>query len=277
MKPSTHASRLISLGLAITLVATFAFPGTSAGPPPTPKSGNFNQGDWVIGSTYDLPSQVLGEDRPLLVKVPPGGPNATFDVVVVLDAETHATHVAGMAKFLAHPYVQSIRRSIVVGVINTDRLRDTTPTATAQYPGAGGVRAFLQFLDEELLPWIHANHSTTGRTTLVGHSGSALAAMYALLERPQVFDDIIAVDPSLGWDDEVFFQDAAAAWSQSSTVDLKLKLSSYRDKETIKQLIDLLHRRGPSGLTWDYQLYPGETHNSMVHRAVYDALIDLHH
>jgi len=42
-------------------------------------------------------------------------------------------------------------RSIVIGIVNTDRMRDFTPVATEISANSGGADKFLQFMEKELL------------------------------------------------------------------------------------------------------------------------------
>lgn len=229
----------------------------------------------VVGEVVHLPSDRLGENRPVLVQVPEAEHGEALDVIVVLDAESHGYHVSGIVDFLSHRHVERMPKAIVVGVLNIDRVRDTTPTPTESWPTGGRTRDFAHFLADELLPWIEAEYSTTGRRTLVGHSGSGLAALYSLIETPGAFQSIIAVDPSVDWDEDVFFDDARKAWKRADDLDVRLVLSTYRDKPILKKLEQLLKRDAPRGLTWTWQRFEGETHGSMVHRAVYDGLLEL--
>lgn len=265
---------------ALALASLTAAPAPRA-PAPAPAPGDpahdasrvVHREPLVVGEVVVLESALLGEPRPITVQVPPDvAADTALDVIVVLDAETHGYHVSGIVDFLADRYVERLPPTLVIGVLNTDRLRDTTPTPTEKYPDGGGARRFVRFLAEELLPWVAAEHATTGHVTLVGHSGSGLAALYALLDAPDSVDTVIAVDPSVGWDEGVFFEHAEEALSRRSAHAARLHLSTYREKDEFERLEKLLGKRAPRTLRWSARRYAGETHGSMVHRALLDAL-----
>ena len=95
---------------------------------------------------------------------------------------------------------------IVVGVPNTDRTRDLTPTRNASRPtggsdpslrGSGGGDAFLAFLRDELIPTVDAAYRTTDYRILVGHSFGGLMSLHAFLSEPALFQAHLAIDPSV--------------------------------------------------------------------------------
>jgi predicted alpha/beta superfamily hydrolase len=77
--------------------------------------------------TLALKSTVLGEERTVLIRTPPGYETnkLSYPVLYMTDGDAHMAHTSGTVQFLA----QNGRMSelIVVGVTNTDRTRDLTP------------------------------------------------------------------------------------------------------------------------------------------------------
>lgn len=67
----------------------------------------------------------------------------------------------------------------------------------------GGAQAFLSFLIDELAPAIRerAPEASSDRIILHGFSLSGLFAAYALLARPQAFETVSSISPSLWWSD----------------------------------------------------------------------------
>ena len=97
---------------------------------------------------------------------------------------------------------------IVIGITNTERTRDFTLTYDESYNEwgvSGGADNFLDFLEQELKPYISSNYRTNNYAIIAGHSLSALFTVYALHERPDMFH---AFSPSLWWHDEVIFPKA---------------------------------------------------------------------
>jgi hypothetical protein len=84
----------------------------------------------VIGTTTTLRSEILDEDRQLLIFLPYGYEQSTerYPVLYLLDGPAHFHHVTGTAGFLDR--ADRIPPMIVVGIVNTDRDRDTKPPAS---------------------------------------------------------------------------------------------------------------------------------------------------
>lgn len=91
------------------------------------------------------------------------------------------------------------------------RRRDLTPTDDpgSVWPGsgpqpAGGGPAFLEFLRDELTPWVHERLPfDPDTTTFFGHSFGGLFGCWTLLTAPDTFARYLCVSPSLWWGDAI--------------------------------------------------------------------------
>ena len=110
-------------------------------------------------------SNVLNEDRVIWVRMPDAsrGKKESYPVLYMTDGGTNVNEIGSTIDFLADN--NFIPPLIVVGITNTDRNRDLTPS--------------------------HAG---------VKHFGG-LFAIHALIARPDLFNACIASSPSLWWDD----------------------------------------------------------------------------
>lgn len=164
----------------------------------------------VIGKIDSVYSEVLGESRNIWIYTPDNNDQLfskkSSPVVYVLDGPAHFTAIVGMLQSLASNGV--CPDMIVVGVPNTNRTRDLTPTkgiAPHQYltPAmvevSGGGDKFLDFMEDELMPYIESNYSTAPFKTLIGHSFGGLMAAYTFKHRPEMFNAYISIDPSMWW------------------------------------------------------------------------------
>lgn len=154
----------------------------------------------INDSTVKIYSRILGEERTLTIALPEGYESEKNDypVLYVLDAEgskLFSECVSTVVDLYKNGFVPQM---IVVGIWNSDRNRDMIPVAVAHRPGSGGSAQFLSFIREELKSYIGQNYRTTDFSTLYGMSNSALFAVYALLESPEMFDAYIASSPMIG-------------------------------------------------------------------------------
>lgn len=108
--------------------------------------------------------------------------------------------------------MKRIPESILVGIINTNRMRDLTPSNSIitsygkediRLSDSGGAKNFLAFLSDELIPIIDKKYATNGNRTFFGHSNGGLFAAYILIEMPDLFDRYIIGDPTVYWDNEL--------------------------------------------------------------------------
>ena len=126
-----------------------------------------------IGHKRSIESKVLGETRELWVHTPRGYDKSkrSYPVLYLLDGPHHFTHTVGTSGFLARN--GKMPEVIVVGIKNTERTRDMTPTkdASIKMPAmanAGGGDRFLAFLSDEVAPFLAKEYRTSGYRMLVG-------------------------------------------------------------------------------------------------------------
>ena len=112
---------------------------------------------------------------------------------------------------------------IIVGIPNTDKSLDLTPTHVDEMFGntifprtSGGGVNFLDFLEKELIPHIEKTYPASGYRTFVGHSFGGLAVINALVERPYLFNNYVSIDPSLWWDDRKLLSKAEKVFTENN-------------------------------------------------------------
>src|SRR5258706_5663405 len=83
----------------------------------------------TIGELVKLPSKVMGEERTLLVSLPDAyvlRATTRFPVLYLTDGDAQIMHTRGTIDFLARNGLMP--NMIIVGVTNTSRTRDLTPS-----------------------------------------------------------------------------------------------------------------------------------------------------
>jgi hypothetical protein len=259
-----------------------------------------------LGSVDSVYSGLLMEKRFFRVYVPKQEDNPSmspkkFPVLYLLDGEEHFAYVTSLLRRLSEGFTHVLPEMIVVGIHNTDRLRDLTPThitRTSTYTDSnlfrstGGGPAFLDFLEKELIPHVDASYPTAPYRSCIGHSLGGLLVVDAMLRRPSLFNAWLSVDPSLWYDNrqvlrvapgligpgslkqETFFLAIANNLPRGmDTVRMKQDTSAAsEDTRTIFDFAGLLRGTTASQLRWSSRYYPDDEHGSVTPIAFYDGL-----
>ena len=95
----------------------------------------------------------------------------------------------------------------------------------------------------------------------------------ALLKRPELFDNYVLVSPSLWWDDGSLATAAEERLRGRPGSDERIFIAMARDDDMMQDAVDRLRsaleaNAGPR-LRWRYELFPEETHRTILHRAAY--------
>lgn len=148
--------------------------------------------DVVIGKYHVINSKGLGEQRRILVNLPDGYESTKLKYPVVYhlygdfvmqyfaDAASAIDRLSGAGK---------IPQVILIGVDNTDRYRDLRPLLPNGAPG--GIEKFIQYIKEELMPFVKDKYRTTDYNILVGPQAGACFGIYTLMEHRDLFNAYI--------------------------------------------------------------------------------------
>ena len=261
----------------------------------------------ILGTIDNIESKILKEKRQVWVYVPNGeqGGRVTaptkYPVVYLLDGDGHFYSVVGMIQQLSSINGNTIcPEMIVVGITNTDRTRDLTPTAVAAGPymdsnfvrTSGGGEQFTRFMKEELMPYIDSTYPTLPYKVMIGHSLGGLAVINTLLKHKDLFNAYVAIDPSMWWDNQKLNKSAGTILSQkdykgkslflgiANTMNPgmdtgKVKLDTSMDSEHIRSIFalnNIFQQSKSNGLAYSYKYYDDETHGSVPLISTYDAL-----
>jgi predicted alpha/beta superfamily hydrolase len=237
------------------------------------------------GRGYDMESEVMGETRRVFVHLPPlyEANQQAYPVLYLTDARGSFAHTVTTADFLARQ--QRAPEMIVVGVTNTDRTRDLTPTNAKmtgndgqvfEFPTAGGADRFLDFFEKELIPWVEKEYRTVPYRVFAGHSFGGLFALHALTDRSELFDALIATSPTFRWDDDLPLRRLRAALAGDDLAGKALFVSLGNEGEVNQQGYDAMHallsESGVDDFRWGMQQWLDEDHGSVVMSSQYAGL-----
>jgi predicted alpha/beta superfamily hydrolase len=256
----------------------------------------------VIGKTDTIHSRILNEDRPVLIHVPDdykAYPTQRYPVVYLLDGDAHFPSVMGMIQQLTEVNGNTVFPDmILVGIPNTNRQRDLTPTRAKASPygdsnsvrGTGGGENFTAFIEKELMPHIDSVYPAAPYRIMIGHSLGGLMVINTLVNHPNLFSSYIAIDPSMWWDDRKLLVRTESVLARqeftgktlflaiANTMPAGMDTAKVR-KDTsnttlhirsILRLSDDLKRNKGNGLRFDYKYYAHDTHGSVPLIAEYD-------
>lgn len=261
----------------------------------------------VIGKVDSVYSTILKEKRKVWVYVPDMKstlPNSgqRYPVVYLLDGDGHFESVVGMIQQLSQVNGNTVLpEMIVVGIPNTDRTRDLTPTHIvsdlpmmdsnfSKVTGGGG--NFAAFLEKELMPYIDSTYSTQPYKILIGHSFGGLAVMDILTHHTKLFNAYIAIDPSMWYDKEQFLKETQRKLSAQKYYGTKLYLgiaNTLPDKMSLEKmkkdttgntrhirsifaLDKFIQDNGQNGLKYASKYYADDDHGSVPLASEYDGL-----
>lgn len=253
------------------LLATSVFAQNSA----------INSKPFVIGETVSLSSTILNEERLLNIYLPQDYATSAkkYPVIYLLDGSANEDfiHIVGLVQFGSFSWINMLPESIVVGISNIDRKRDFTfPSSNTldqnEFPTAGSSAKFIQFLANELQPFIAANYKISEEKTLIGQSLGGLLATEILLKNPSIFDNYIIVSPSIWWDDQ-----SILAWEPSKTWNPKqIYIAGGTEGPTMQTgAINLYYKLLAASKDTKNKVYYNfletQDHGDALHLAVYDA------
>ncbi len=239
----------------------------------------------VLGRIDSIQSTILNEKRILNIYLPEGySPDSakSYPVIYLLDgsADEDFIHVAGLVQFCNFSWVNSLPKSIIVGIANVDRKRDFTyPTTIVQdkkdFPTTGSSEKFIAFLESELQPYIQKNYKCSSEKMLIGQSLGGLLAVEILFRKPQLFTHYAILSPSLWWDNESLFKVKPKVlqsdFLQKTQIFIGVGKEGKQMEGDAKQLFALLKKPMRENLKIQFQFFPNKNHASIAHEAIYKA------
>jgi hypothetical protein len=194
---------------------------------------------------------------------------------------------------------------ILIGISNSkNRTRDLTPTKIETKYGMpftevnGQSANFLNFIKEELIPFVEKKYPVTNYRTLIGHSYGGLFAISTLVNNPQLFANYLAIDPSLDWDNQIILNQSKAVFAKNSFKGKSLfmslggQLHMQNSKITLENVMqdstdftvfgrsniefsNLVKQNNKNGLTYEWKFYPKDLHGTIAFPSIMDGLISI--
>lgn len=297
---SSHFSTLVIAALLAITPGSVAQSSTKPQPVPLPSS-----------ELRRFHSDIMDQDLLIYVQLPlnyvPDG-SKEYPVLYVTDGNRSFPIYANISTMLGFPPT-GFPQVIVVGIAYNImdmyqwavwRTRDLTPavnTGDEQYwegllrrmtgdttirVETGGGPRFLSFICDELVPFIESEYrvSEKGRA-LAGYSYGGLFTLFAMFERPEVFQRYFAGSPSINYGNRVLFE-MEKTYNQNHTdlhARVYLSIGGLEDQSWItglNEMADILVSRNYPNLDVRTQVFEGEWHGSAGPASIMRAFINLY-
>lgn len=175
----------IVAGVVVALGAAVHLAGDAGAALPAQKDGD----PVTIGTWRTMRSEVLGEERRLLVRLPDGYERSTerYPLLITLSGQ-QVTRYFAEAVMAADNLTATLDGPdlIVVGISDADPRRDYLPVLP-DGTTPSGADSFLRFVADELVPFLDKAYRTKPFRVLVAPPAGAALALHALTSRPGLF------------------------------------------------------------------------------------------
>ena len=150
-----------------------------------------------------------------------------------------------------------------------------------------------------MIPYIDQKYPTTPYRTLIGHSYGGLFTINMLINYKHLFDNYIAIDPSLQWDDQRLLKNAKEKWNTENYKGKSLfvslaaeQLHMWDEKITMENIMEdsseftlfarsiiefstFASAQQKNGLNFSWKVYPEDLHATVPLPSIRDGLIFL--
>ena len=228
---------------------------------------------------HTFSSEILNEERTYQVYLPPSyffSDQGDFPVLYLMDGDYNFHHDSGLVEFLSN-VANKIPEMIVVGISDkgSTKYRDYCRPNTTTTSG-GNANKFMSFLEKELKPLIQKKYRASDYDILVGHSMGGLFVANHYLESPEIFDNYIAIDPSLWWNDYALTEKADSIFQQKKELKSNLFISLADTQGMgVRGFVGVLDKYFPSDPKWNFKYYEDENHGSVHMETIKFALLKL--
>ena len=250
----------------------------------------------IVGSVHRVRSSVYGNEQTITVRLPRGyldNPDKKYPVLFSVDGgpDQDFELLAGIAA--EAEFSTSFEPFILVGVKTEDRYSQLTPEMRhlplarlkenfGERMKPGGADTFRDYLERDVIPWATGRYRT-GRKILTAVSLGGLFVLDTFLDRPEMFDDYIALTPSIWWDNGRIAEEAAQKLARHEPSDRRIYFTMGDEGVGnltgvwLDTLVEAFETKTPEGLKWAFVDRSGsEEHRTMALTSWLDAMRTLY-
>lgn len=226
----------------------------------------------VIHTT--LFSSILNEEREVYIHLPRlYDSTLQYPVMYVLDGGSQDAHLA--KKFDVLTNAGYAPATILVGIPNmtaTNRQLNLTPPFMKmdnedEDSAMGDADIFLEFMEDELIPFIDSTYSTSSDRLLSGNSRGGLLTMYSFIRKPDLFSARFCYSTPLWRQNNILVSKVAAFLHTKDTLNTFLYMSvganeTANIKGGLNSMVKVLNEKVPAGFVWFSDVTPNAIHQN---------------
>lgn len=224
--------------------------------------------DIVIGQNYSIHSNALNKEKKLQVYLPESYKHSKkkYPVLYVLDGKHYFSNAVAIQTALRVPDV--LPEMIVIGINLEWSERRNIMFNTPE--------KFLSFIEEDVISFVDKSFRSSNERLLFGWEASGFYASNILFHKKQLFDGVIATDGA--YTDE----ETLKTFSSFNMPTNKILYVANSDRDIFyvassDEFSKLLEKTKPKNLTWKYQKFNDEVHESLPYLAMYHGLKYYYH
>jgi uncharacterized protein len=212
----------------------------------------------------DIKSSIVGQEYQVKIRLPEDYASTTkfYPVLYLLDGDHAFAMATDIVQYLI--YGEHIPDLIIASPAYDSkklpheggknmRVRDLTPFSLHDIDTTPGGVQYLEFIQQELIPFVESNYRVLpSDRTLWGYSRGGVFALYALFQKPNLFQRYIIVD---GFDEKYFEMEEMFA-AQHTDLPIKLFISAPRGGggNELSMLFTAMRSRNYANLRSEYAL-----------------------
>lgn len=258
-----------------------------------------------IGLKDSVHSEVLNETREFYVVLPDTyveGSDTKYPVVFLLDGDVMLNALQTVHSYYSGGFMPDM---ILVGISNAEnRTRDLTTSELSERRGQpynqenGEADKFTSFIESELIPFVEDHYPVTNYRTLIGHSYGGLFTVNMLLNHTELFENYLAIDPSMDWDEQKLLKESKDILSQKSFAGKSLFVSLGGQlhmadtditinnvmKDTTEftlfarsniEFSEIVKANKDNELNFQWEFYPNDLHGTIPLPSIMDGMIEM--
>lgn len=265
------------------------------------------QSDYLIhiGLKDSVHSEVLNETREFYVVLPDTyveGSDTKYPVVFLLDGDVMLNALQTVHSYYSGGFMPDM---ILVGISNAEnRTRDLTTSELSERRGQpynqenGEADKFTSFIESELIPFVEDHYPVTNYRTLIGHSYGGLFTVNMLLNHTELFENYLAIDPSMDWDEQKLLKESKDILSQKSfagkslfvslggqlhMADTDITINNVMKDTTeftlfarsIIEFSEIVKANKDNELNFQWEFYPNDLHGTIPLPSIMDGMIEM--